>query len=266
MVGTHKGRSALITGAGRGIGAAIAEAFAAAGCRVVLAARSIEQLEDVAARIRRHGGEAHVLQADMGDTDQVERLADEAVKVLGGVDILVSNAASGGTAETVLSTSLDDWRRIHEVNVVGPLALIQKLGPHMQGRDGANVIIVSSIRGFAGTPYGSAYSGTKAVLNQLTKTLACEWGRHGVRVNAICPGPTDTQMVSGYFAGDEELYEAYGNIAPLAGWTQPEDFGGPALFLASDAARRVHGHLLVVDGGLTAINQDAFPPPPKGAL
>jgi NAD(P)-dependent dehydrogenase (short-subunit alcohol dehydrogenase family) len=200
----------------------------------------------------------------LGDTAAAEALASKAIALLGGVDIVVSNAAISGTPTTVLDTTIDAWRNIHDVNVIGPLALIKALGSQLEGRKGANVIIVSSIRGFSGTPYGSGYAGTKAVLNQLTKTLACEWGPKGIRVNAICPGPVDTRMVTDYFQGDRSLYDAYANIAPLAGWTQPEDMAGPAVFLASDAARRVTGHLLVVDGGLTAINQDAFPPPPAG--
>jgi NAD(P)-dependent dehydrogenase (short-subunit alcohol dehydrogenase family) len=260
------GRKAVITGAGRGIGAAIAEAFAREGAEVVLAARSVAQLEAVAARIRQAGGTAHILPTDMADTRQVAALAQGALATLGGVDIVVSNAALGGTPASVLDTTLEAWRHIHDTNVVGPLALLQALGPQLVGRPGANVIIVSSIRPFSGTPYGAGYSGTKAVLNQLTRTLACEWGPQGIRVNAICPGPVDTTMTTDYFAGDQALYEAYANIAPLRGWTKAEDLAGPAVFLASDAARRVNGHLLVVDGGLTAINQDAFPPPPAGVV
>ena len=97
----------------------------------------------------------------------------------------------------------------------------------------------------------------------MTKTLACEWGLKGVRVNAVLPGPVDTTMTTAMLP--KELYDAYANIAPLAGWTMAEDLAGPALFLASDMARRVTGHLLVVDAGLSGINQDAFPPPPAKA-
>jgi len=260
-----EGRKAVITGAGRGIGASIAEAFAREGASVVLAARSSDQLEAVAARIRAAGGTAYCVPTDMGDVRQVESLARSSLEKLGGVDIIVSNAAFGGFPISVQQMSVEEWRRIHETNVVGPLVLIKALGAQLVGRPGANVIIVSSIRPFSGTPFGSGYSGTKAVLNQLTKTLACEWGPQGIRVNAICPGPVDTAMTQAYFAGDKALYDQYANIAPLPGWTMPEDLAGPAVFLASDAARRVTGHLLVVDGGLTAINQDAFPPPPAGA-
>jgi NAD(P)-dependent dehydrogenase (short-subunit alcohol dehydrogenase family) len=257
MSGVLAGRTAVITGA-------IALAFAREGAALALAARSQGQLEGVAQRIRAAGGTAHVIPTNMGDAAAVEALARTAIAKLGGVDIVVSNAALGGVPATVQDTSLEAWRAIHDVNVVGPFVLIKALGPQMAGRQGANVIIVSSIRAFSGTPYGAGYSGTKAVLNQLTKTLACEWGPKGIRVNAICPGPVDTTMVTDYFAGDTALYDAYANIAPLAGWTKAEDLAGPAVFLASDAARRVTGHLLVVDGGLTAINQDAFPPPPAG--
>ena len=265
MTGILAGKACVITGAGRGIGAAIAEVYAQEGARLVLAARSQSELDTVAARIRAKGGQVHVVVTDMGDEKSVEALAAATLEKLGGIDIVISNAASSGPILPVLDTPIAVWRETHEINVVGPVILLQKLGPHMAGRPGANAIIVSSIRGLAGTPYGAVYGGTKAVLNQLTKTLACEWGPAGVRVNAILPGPVDTQMTTSYFAGDKALYDAYANLAPLAGWTQAEDMTGPALFLGSDAARRVHGHLLVVDAGLTAINQDAFPPPPEGA-
>jgi NAD(P)-dependent dehydrogenase (short-subunit alcohol dehydrogenase family) len=153
------------------------------------------------------------------------------------------------------------WDQTQRVNVVGTLTLLQALAPQLSGRPGANIIIVSSIRGLGGTPNGGAYGASKAALNQMTRTLACELGHKGIRVNAILPGPVDTFMTRSALNNDQSIMDHYANIAPLAGWTQAEDLAGPALFLASHAARRITGQLLVVDGGLSAINQDAFAPP-----
>ncbi len=258
-----EGKCAVITGAGRGIGAAIAEIFAKEGARLVLAARSTAQLEEVAAGIGAKGGEAYAVATDMSNPTSVEALASATLEKLGGVDIVVSNAATSGVFTPFTDVPLESWREVYETNVVGPVVLLQKLGPHLVGRPGANAIIVSSIRGLGGTPNHSPYGTSKATLNQLTKTLACEWGPKGVRVNAVLPGPVDTTMTTAMLP--KELYDAYANIAPLAGWTMAEDLAGPALFLASDMARRVTGHLLVVDAGLSGINQDAFPPPPAKA-
>src|SRR5205814_1041052 len=117
--------------------------------------------------------------------------------------------------------------------------------------------------GFGGVAGAAAYGASKAALNSLTKTLACEWGPMGIRVNGLLPGPVETDRVAAHFAGNQALYDYYGNVAPTPGWTQADDCAGPALFLASDFAGRVDGHLLVVDGGLSARNQDAFAPPPE---
>lgn len=259
MFQSLKGKAAVITGAGRGIGASIAQAFAKEGARVVLAARSESELSKVAGRISWEGGEAHIVPTDMSNTAAVEALCEAAIQKLGGVDVVVSNAAMAGIFQPFEETPLESWRAVHETNVIGPVVMLQKLGPHLAGRPGANVIIVSSLRGLGGTPSHSPYGTSKAVLNQLTKTLACEWGPKGVRVNAILPGPVDTAMTTATLP--QELYDAYANFAPLPGWTLASDIVGPALFLASDLARRVNGQLLLVDGGLGAINQDAFPPP-----
>ena len=261
MAGQFQGRSIVITGAGRGIGAAIAQAFAEEGASLVLAARSRNELDGVAAKIHKAGGTAHVVPTDLADSAQVEALAREALKLLGGVDILVSNAAFSPPPQALLDTSLDTWRQAHQVNTTASLILTQALAPQMTERPGANIVIVSSLRGLGGTPYGGSYGSSKAALNQMIKTLACELGPLGVRINAVLPGPVETAMTTEYLAGNKPLFDYYGDMAPLKGWTQAEDMVAPALFLASPGARKVTGHLLVVDGGLSAINQDGFPPP-----
>jgi NAD(P)-dependent dehydrogenase (short-subunit alcohol dehydrogenase family) len=258
--GAFKGKSVVITGAGRGIGAAIARAFAEDGATVVLAARSRSELDGVAAEIKASGGTAHVVPTDLADTAQVEALASESLKLMGGVDILVSNAAFSPPPMPLLDTPLDTWRQTQQVNVAATLILVKALATQMAER-GGSVVVVSSIRGLGGTPYGGAYGSSKAALNQMIKTLACELGPMGVRINGVLPGPVETTMTTDYLGTNKPLFDYYGDLAPLKGWTQSEDMVGPTMFLAGPGARKVTGHLLVVDGGLSAINQDGFAPP-----
>ncbi|MBB35116.1 MAG: short-chain dehydrogenase [Hirschia sp.] len=250
----------LVTGAGRGIGREIALAFAGEGAELVLAARSEDELASVAREITDMGGKAHIVPTDLGDEAAVTALAAKALE-LGGVDILVPNAAYSPPPSAMQDLSMETWRQTFMVNVGATLLLVNELSADMIKRDGANVVIVSSIRGLGGTPFGGAYGSSKAALNQMIKTLACELGPQGIRVNAILPGPVLTKMTTEFLPDNKALFDYYGDIAPIKGWTQPEDMVGPALFLASKGARKVTGHLLVVDGGLSATNQDAFPPP-----
>jgi NAD(P)-dependent dehydrogenase (short-subunit alcohol dehydrogenase family) len=256
------GKVALVTGAGRGIGEAIALKFASEGADLVLAARTQTQLDDVKRKIETLGRRAIAVPTDMSDSAQAIALAKKALDTFGHVDIVVSNAGMSSTLP-IAEVPAAIWREIQATNLEGPLAMLQTLAPSMFERHSGNVIFISSIRGTSGVPYGGPYAASKAAINSVTKTLACEWGPQGIRVNAILPGPVDTDMVRGFFKGNKKLYDYYGNLAPLKGWTQAEDCAGPALFLASDAAKAVTGHTLVVDGGLTAQLQDAFQPPPE---
>jgi NAD(P)-dependent dehydrogenase (short-subunit alcohol dehydrogenase family) len=256
-----KGKRAIITGAGRGIGAAIARAFAREGADVALAARTVQQLNEVRDQVVALGRRALVLPTDMGNAGQVQALVARSIAELGGLDIVVSNAAASGPFAPLAEVSAQVWREVHAVNLEGPLTLLQAAAPHLLAQRSGCAIVVSSIRGTNGVPMGGVYGASKAALNSIVRTLACEWGPQGVRINAICPGPVDTFMTEGYFHGNQPLKDHYGQIAPLKGWTQAEDCADPAVFLASHAARKITGQLLMVDGGLTAILQDAFPPP-----
>lgn len=252
-----EGRKAIVTGAGKGIGEAIARLFAAEGAQVTLVARSSDDLDRVAADIAADGGDAHVLPADMGEVAQVEAMVDQAVAAMGGLDIVVSNAAASNN-DAVMDISLEDWERVQQVNVMGTLVLLRRAFPHISARPGGNALIVSSIRGLSGTPTTGAYGASKAALNHLARTLAVEWGPAGVRVNALLPGPVFTPLMQEAVERDAKIRERYENCAPIAGWTLPEDIAEPALFLVSEASRKISGHLLVVDGGLVAVNQDCL--------
>lgn len=261
MSGALAGKKAIVTGAGRGIGAAIALAFAREGADVALAARSKSELDDIAARIAALGRKALVVPTDMADAAQVQRLVTATLAGFGVIDIVVSNAASPGPFTPLAELSPAVWREVQTVNLDGPLTLLQAAAPHMLARRTGSVVIISSIRGTNGVPFGGAYAASKAALNSIARTLACEWGPAGVRVNAICPGPVDTHMTRNALGDNKPLWDYYGQIAPIKRWTLPEDCAEPAVFLASEAARAITGQLLVVDGGLSVTLQDAFPPP-----
>jgi NAD(P)-dependent dehydrogenase (short-subunit alcohol dehydrogenase family) len=261
MSGALAGKKAIVTGAGRGIGAAIALAFAREGADLALAARSPAELEEVAAKVAALGRKALVVPTDMADGAQVKRLVERSIAGLGAIDVVVSNAAHSGSFTPLAEVSFASWREVQAVNLEGPLVLLQAVAPHLLARRSGSVIIISSIRGTNGVPLGGVYAASKAALNSIARTFACEWGPFGVRVNAICPGPVDTPMTRNAIGANKPLWEYYGQIAPIKRWTSAQDCAEPAVFLASEAARAITGHLLVVDGGLTATLQDAFPPP-----
>jgi dehydrogenase/reductase SDR family protein 4 len=251
------GRTALVTGAGRGIGAAIAILFARAGADLVLSSRSTAELSAVQNEIAALGRKAVVIPADMGNQAQVLDLVEQTLSRNGVPDIVVSNAAFAGSFVPVHTVDFAEWRAVQSTNLEGPLTMLQALAPHLLARRSGSIIFVASIRGLNGVPVGGAYAASKAALLSLTKTLALEWGPSNIRVNAICPGPVDTKMVRDTLPS-QEIFDKYADIAPLKGWTMPQDCAGPALFLASDAARKITGQALVVDGGLTAQSQDSI--------
>ena len=258
MAGLLVGRHALVTGAGRGIGAAIALKFAQAGADVALAARSVSQLEEVKTKIEKLGRKALVIPTDMGNRGQVLKLVDSALSGFGGIDVVVSNAGMSGPFGPLRDVSPEAWRAVQETNLEGPLTMLQALAPHLLARRSGSVIMVASIRGLNGVPLGAPYAASKAALVSITKSFACELGPFGIRVNAICPGPVDTDMIREAIGSDEGLREKFANLAPLKRWTLAEDCAGPALFLASEESRAITGQVLIVDGGLLAQSPEHF--------
>ena len=234
------GRTALVTGASRGIGAAIARALDAAGARVALAGRDRAALDGVAS------GLAHdpvVLTADLAGADAPAALADAAMAALGHVDILVNNAAIAHRAPTAgLTADVIDAQ--HAVNVRAPLLLIAALLPTVK-----SIVNLSSVSGVVGTPNRAAYAATKGALDAATRSLAMELGPAGIRVNSVAPGAVDTALWARNRAvpGVIEAIEAQ---TPLRRWATPEDIAGVVVFLASDAARFVTGETICADGGM----------------
>lgn len=239
------GRRALVTGASRGIGAAIARALDTAGARVALTARDGAKLEAVAATLT---NDPVVVSADLADPVAPTTLAAEALAALGGLDILVNNAALAERLPTV-DTDAELVDRLYAVNVRAPLLLTAALIPALASQRRGSVVNVSSVSGVVGTPKRAAYAATKGALDAMTRSLAIELGPAGIRVNSVAPGVVDTDMWTEHKA-IPGMVEHIEKQTPLRRWTQPEDIADVVAFLAGGGARMITGDTLCADGGL----------------
>jgi len=246
-----QGKVALVTGASRGIGEAIALRLAEQGAAVVVAARKLDALRDVAARIERAGGRALAVAAHTGKPDDVKRLVAEAVKAFGQVDILVNNAATNLHFGPMLEVEDAAWDKTFEVNVKGYFNVAREVCHRLQARGAPGSIInVASIAGLRAAPFQGCYGMTKAAVISMTQTLAQELGAAGIRVNAIAPGLVETRLARALVENDV-LRTQVVNRTALGRHAQPDEISGAAVFLASDASRYMTGQVLVVDGGTT---------------
>lgn len=238
-------RTALVTGASRGIGAATAVALDRAGARVALTGRDEKSLETVAARLDR---DAVIIVADLGDRSGPEFLASRALKSLGRIDVLVNNAAAAARLPTI-ETTADLIDELLAVNVRAPLLLIAALVPGMIEQGRGSIINLSSVSGLVGTPKRAAYAASKGALDAATRSLAIELGPMGVRVNSVAPGVVDTAL----WAKNKQIpgvVEAVEALTPLRRWARPDDVADVIVFLASDHARFVTGEIISADGGM----------------
>ena len=245
------GRTALITGASRGIGRSIALGFAAAGADLALAARDVAALEQVRTEVEALGRKAVVIPADVMDAESIKRMCASAIEQLGSVDILVNNAGGSSYMGPFTSLRFSGWQKTMSLNVDSIVHACQAIGPHMIERGKGSIINVASVAALVGTPELAPYGASKAAVLSLTKTLAVEWGSKGIRVNALCPGWTRTDLNADLWR-DEQISTAMMERVPLGRWADADEMVGPALFLASDASSYLTGQALVVDGGQTA--------------
>lgn len=240
------GRTALVTGASRGIGATAARVLDAAGARVVLVARDAARLADVAGTLAH---EPVVLPADLLNEDSCDRLPGRAKEAVGGVDVLVNNA---GLHRPAVATELrvDDWEAVNALNLRAAFLLARGFAGEMAGRGWGKVINVASVMGLVGDVGASAYIATKAGLLGLTRALGTEWAAQGVTVNALCPGWVDTEMVD-QLKGNPAFERRLLRRVPVRRWGRTEDLAGALLLLATPASDFMVGQAIVVDGGLT---------------
>ncbi len=252
-----KGKVALVTGGGRGIGKFIATGLAEAGADIVLTSRKMKNLEETAKLLETdHKVRALAIACDMAKEEGIEAMIQEAVKKFGRIDILVNNAGATWGAPT-LDFPLEKWDQLFNVNVRGVWILTQKVARIMKEQGGGNIINISSVMAFRGSLEEAhpaiPYNSTKAAINLLTMNLAVKLARYNIRVNAIAPGFFSTDMMAYIEKPDfKPIRDLMVNEIPLRRIGEMDDVKGIAVFLASDASSYVTGHVLVADGGLIA--------------
>lgn len=248
------GRTALVTGGSRGLGLQLAQALGEAGAKVMLTARKADELEEATAQLQSQGIDARWIAADCAREDDIHRLAAETLQRLGDIDILVNNAGAawGAPAE---EHPLEAWDKVMNLNIRGYFILSQYVGKHsMIPRRRGSIVNVASIAGLGGNPPDMktiAYNTSKGAVVNFTRALAAEWGRYGIRVNAICPGFFPSKMTRGTLQamGEERL----ASHAPLQRLGDDEDLKGTVVLFASDAGKHITGQWLAVDGGVSVI-------------
>ena len=245
-----EGKAALVTGSSRGIGAAIAVAYAECGADVALAARSADDIEVLADKIRGMGRKAVAIPTDVTDLEQVHACVDRTIAELGALDVLVNNAGGSKFMAPAVDTRVDGWHKAIRLNLDSVFYFCQKAGAHMLERGAGSVINVSSVAGIAAAPTLSYYSAAKHGVIGLTKTLAVEWGGRSVRCNAIAPGWVKTDLNRPLWEDEQHATEWIGS-QPIRRWGEVADLTGAAIWLASDASTYVTGTTIVIDGGQT---------------
>jgi NAD(P)-dependent dehydrogenase (short-subunit alcohol dehydrogenase family) len=244
-----KGKTAIVTGSSRGIGRAVAVAYARAGARVVVSSRKVDACLAVVEQLRGEGLEATAIGCNISRKDEVLSLVDQTEKTYGPVDVLVCNAAVNPYYGPMSGISDEAFSKVMDVNIRSNLWLVNRVAPGMAERGGGSVVIISSIAGLTGSRVLGAYAISKAADMQLARNLALEWGKQGVRVNCIAPGLIKTDFAKALWDNPKTLAAALAS-SPLNRIGEPDDIAGAALLLGSDAGRFITGTTIVIDGGV----------------
>jgi NAD(P)-dependent dehydrogenase (short-subunit alcohol dehydrogenase family) len=250
-----EGKAALVTGASRGMGKAIAMTFAEAGADVVLAARSKDALDATAARIKAMGRKALAIACDVTNADDIRRCVEEAVAAFGAIDVLVNNAGGPMFNSPFLDIREQGWEKVLTLNLTSVMRFTQQVGAHMVERGRGSIINIGSPSTFRPWPAIAPYSAAKAAVLNLTQVLAQEWGEAGVRLNVVSPGWIDTEINRAFVAS--KASESIVSDVPMGRWGTSDDVVGVCVWLASNASSYVTGANIPVDGGLTvAVPED----------
>jgi 3-oxoacyl-[acyl-carrier protein] reductase/2-hydroxycyclohexanecarboxyl-CoA dehydrogenase len=244
------GKVAVVTGSGRGIGAAIAVAFAEAGAKIVVTSRHKDECDAIVARIKKAGGEATCIPCDVSKESDIKTLIEKTIENYKRLDILVNNA---GVFETnsVENIKNSEWKHVQSIDLDGTFLCIKYAVPYMKKVGGGRIINISSVAGLEGFASSAAYCAAKFGIRGLTKAAASDLAKYNITVNAICPGLIETKMTEA-FTTDPNVLNSFVQKIPANRVGKPEDIAAAALFLAGDEASYVIGTELVVDGGWTS--------------
>ncbi len=249
-----RGKNAIITGASSGIGRSAAILFAREGANLVLADVNEAGLQQVQEEIKKIGGDVIICKTDVSSEEEIKALIHLALETFTNIDILVNNAGISGGLDALEDQTAEEWHRVYDINVMGPVYATKHIIAHMKSRHKGVIINIASVAGLLSGAGGNAYSASKAALINFTRTSSCEVGAFNVRINAICPGLIETGMTQPFFdwarsMGKEDLVGKYCELKRAA---VPEEVAWAILFLASDEASYITGQVIPVDGGITA--------------
>jgi len=241
----------VVTGGSRGLGFEIAQAFGTAGATVVITARREQWLHEAEQQLQTQGIKVFAVKCDVADASAVESAVQQTLATCGDIDVLVNNAGlTWGTPAQDMP--LERWRQVLDANITGTFLMSQAIGRHMLERNKGVIVNIASIAGLSGGQLNTVgYNASKAAVINMTRALAIEWATHNIRVNAIAPGLTDTQIARDVVSGKERAYEEMAKHVPIGRAARPEEMASAVLWLCSPGASYVVGHALTVDGGLT---------------
>ena len=243
-----KDKVAIVTGSSRGIGASIAEAFAEFGASVVLSSRTKNSVDIIADNIQKRGFEATSVECHVGEKEQLNNLIDTTIKEYGKIDILVNNAGINPVFDTLENADEKLFNKIIDINVKAAFNLSNMAMKHMKENKSGSIINISSVEGHKPDKGLGIYSISKAAITMLTKSQAKEWGKYGIRSNAICPGLIKTKLSSALWQ-NEEMLELWLRDLPIRKAAEPEEISGMAVYLASNASSYTTGETFNIDGG-----------------